>query len=163
MEGLLFVILGIMAVSAPHVSTIGITLFLGWLLLLGGVVQIIRATRFISMPGFSLWFLIGALQAVVGYFLITEPLHGSLTLTLLFTLFFAIEGLIKMFIAMMMRPLPHWVSMFFTGITALCLAIAVWLGWPDTGYWVLGLLLGINMIALGWVLIKISLHHKTTS
>lgn len=162
-EGLLFVVLGTLAVAAPHVSTIGITIFLGWLLLLGGVIQIIRATRFITMPGFSLWFFIGMLQSVVGYFLVTEPLHGSLTLTMLLTVFFAIEGLIKMFIAMMMRPLAHWGSMFFTGITALCLSIVVWMGWPDTGYWVLGLLVGINMILLGWVLIKISLHHKTTT
>lgn len=162
-EGLLFIVLGILAVTAPHISTIGITLILGWLLLLAGCVQIIRSVSFITMPGVGLWFLIGVLQAVIGYFFIREPQQGSLTITLLLTLFFAVEGLIKIFIAMLMRPLAHWGSMLFTGVTALCLAIAVWLGWPDTGRWVLGLLLGVNMILLGRVLIKISLHHKTAS
>nr|WP_305909863.1 hypothetical protein [Methylomarinum sp. Ch1-1]MDP4522801.1 hypothetical protein [Methylomarinum sp. Ch1-1] len=62
----------------------------------------------------------------------------------------------------MMRPLAHWGSMLFSGITALVLAIVVWAGWPSTGLWVLGLLLGINMIFLGWTLVRISLHHKTS-
>ncbi|WP_031434662.1 HdeD family acid-resistance protein [Methylomarinum vadi] len=163
LEGLIFVILGTLAVIAPHVSTIGITLFLGWLLLLGGIVQLVRSVGLMTMPGFGLWFFIGAAQTAVGYYLIKNPTQGSLTLTLIITVFFVIEGISKVSLALMMRPLAHWGSMFFTGITAICFAFAVWLGWPETGYWVLGLFLGVNMMLLGWVLIRISLHHKTTS
>ena len=160
-EGIFFVILGTLAIIVPHVFTLGIILFLGWLLLLGGIFQIIRAVSIINMPGFSLWFIIGLLQTFIGYFLVTEPAQGSLTITLLVTLFFAIEGLTKIYFALMMRPLSQWGWVFFSGITALFLAIVVWMGWPQTGLWVLGLLLGINMVFLGWSLIKISLHHKT--
>ncbi len=161
LEGMVFVVLGTLAVIAPYVSTIGLTLVLGWLLLLGGIWQIVRSVGFISMPGFSLWFFIGVVQTVVGYFLINNPTQGGLTLTLLITVFFAIEGAGKVSLALMMRPLAHWGSMFFSGLTAMCFAFAVWLGWPQTGYWVLGLFLGVNMMLLGWVLIRISLHHKT--
>jgi uncharacterized membrane protein HdeD (DUF308 family) len=160
-EGVLFVILGTLAIIVPHVFTLAFTIFLGWLLLLGGFFQIIRAVSIINMPGFSLWFAIGLLQTVIGYFLVTEPAQGSLTITLLLTVFFAIEGLIKIYFALMMRPLSKWGWVFFSGVTALCLAIVVWVGWPQTGLWVLGLLLGINMVFLGWSLIQISLHHKT--
>ncbi len=160
-EGVFFVILGTLAIIVPHVFTLGIILFLGWLLLLGGIFQIIRAVSIINMPGFSLWFALGLLQTVIGYFLVTEPAQGSLTITLLLTVFFAIEGLAKIYFALMMRPLSQWGWVFFSGITALFLALVVWVGWPQTGLWVLGLLLGINMVFLGWSLIQISLHHKT--
>ncbi len=60
----------------------------------------------------------------------------------------------------MMRPIAHWGRILFSGITALLLAIVVWAGWPATGLWVLGLLLGINMVLLGWTLITLSLQHK---
>ena len=160
-EGVFFVILGTLAIIVPHVFTLGIILFLGWLLLLGGIFQFIRAVSIINMPGFSLWFALGLLQTVIGYFLVTEPAQGSLTITLLLTVFFAIEGLAKIYFALMMRPLSQWGWVFFSGFTALFLAIVVWMGWPQTGLWVLGLLLGVNMIFLGWSLIKISLHHKT--
>ena len=160
-EGIFFVFLGTLAIIVPHVFTMGITLFLGWLLLLGGIAQIIRAVSILNMPGFSLWFFIGLLQAAIGYFLVSEPAQGSLTLTMLITLFFAMEGIAKIYFAFMMRPLAHWGWVLFSGLTALILAVVVWAGWPGTGSWVLGLLLGINMVFLGWSLIKISLHNKT--
>ena len=160
-EGVFFVILGTLAIIVPHVFTLGIIIFLGWLLLIGGTIKIIRAVSIINMPGFSLWFALGLIQTAIGYFLVTEPAQGSQTITLLLTILFAIEGLANIFLALMMRPLPQWGWVFFNGITALVLAIVVWMGWPQTGLWVLGLLLGINMVFLGWLLIKLSLYHKT--
>ena len=80
----------------------------------------------IKMPRFSLWFFIGLLQAVVGYFLVTDLSEGIMTLTMLLTLFFAIEGSAKVFLAFMMRPLPGWGWGFFSGFTFWLLAIIVW-------------------------------------
>ena len=71
-EGVFFVVLGALAIIAPHIFTMGITLFLGWLLLVGGIVQIIRAVSVFNMPGFSLWFFAGILQAIIGYFLLSR-------------------------------------------------------------------------------------------
>jgi len=133
---------------------------LGWLLLIGGILQIVRAVSIFNMPGFSLWFFIGILQSMIGYFFLVEPGQGSLTLTLLVTVFFALEGLAKIYLAFMMRPIERWGRVLFSGITALLLAIVVWAGWPGTGLWVLGLLLGINMVLLGWTLITLSLQHR---
>ncbi len=160
-EGVFFVILGTLAVIVPQFFSLGITLFLGWLLLVAGIVQIIRAVSIFNMPGFSLWFFSGLLQTLLGYFFVTEPAQGSLSLTLLLTAFFAMEGMVKIYMALMMRPLTHWGRVLFSGITALLLALVVWAGWPATGLWVLGLLVGINMILLGWAMIKISLHYQT--
>ncbi|NOR72050.1 MAG: HdeD family acid-resistance protein [Methylomarinum sp.] len=160
-EGVFFIILGSTAIIIPQVFTVGIALFFGWLLLIGGVFQIIRALSMIDMPGFSLWFFIGSLQTLIGYFLVTDPTKGVMTLTMLLTILFAFEGIIKIYLAFMMRPLARWSGVCFSGFTSLLLAIVVWLGWPGTALWVLGLLLGINMIFLGWSLLNISLHHKT--
>jgi uncharacterized membrane protein HdeD (DUF308 family) len=158
-EGAFFIILGIAAIIVPQIFTIAIALFIGWLLLLGGIVQIARAIRFIAMPGFNLWIFIGILQVIIGYYLVAQPAKGALTLTMLMTLFFAMEGIAKISLAFMMRPLAHWVWVFFSGFTALMLSVVVWAGWPGTAAWVLGMLLGINMIFLGGSLVRISLHH----
>ena len=161
-EGIFFIILGTIAIILPQVFTIGIAIFIGWLLLFGGLIQIARAASFFAMPGFSLWFFIGFLQVVIGYLLVADPVKGALTLTMLMTLYFAMEGLAKISLAYMIRPLAKWGWLFFSGFTALCLAIVVWVGWPGTAQWILGLLLGINMVFLGWSMVKISLHHKTS-
>ncbi|MGB8093718.1 MAG: DUF308 domain-containing protein, partial [Pseudolabrys sp.] len=41
--GVLFIILGIAAISFPLLTTIAAKIFLGWLFLIGGIVQIVHA------------------------------------------------------------------------------------------------------------------------
>jgi uncharacterized membrane protein HdeD (DUF308 family) len=159
-EGIFFIILGLCAVVIPQFFTVVIVVFLGWIILIGGAVHIGRAFMFSEMPGFGLWLFMGILQVVVGYLFITKPVAGVLTLTMLMTLFFALEGIAKISLAFMMRPLANWGFILFSGITALVFALIIWIGWPETAHWLLGLFLGINMIFLGWSLVKISLHHK---
>lgn len=159
-EGIFFIILGISAIIIPQLFTVGIVLFFGWLLLIGGIIQIARAISINNMPGFSLWFFIGLFQAVVGYLLLSDPTQGVLALTILLTVFFAVEGIAKIFLAFMMRPLTLWNRVLFSGITSLLLSLVIWMGWPGTALWILGLLLGINMIFLGWSLLTLSMHHK---
>jgi uncharacterized membrane protein HdeD (DUF308 family) len=160
MEGVFFIMLGLCAIVVPQFFTAAIVVFLGWILLLGGIVHVSRAFIFSTMPGFGWWVFMGALQVLVGYLFITRPVAGALTLTLLMTVFFALEGVAKISLALMMRPLANWSFILFSGITALVFALVVWMSWSESAHWLLGLFLGINMIFLGWSLVKISLHHK---
>ena len=159
-EGIFLIILGIIAIVVPHFFTVAIVVSLGWILLFGGVFLITRALLFFRMPGFGLWLFMGLLQLVIGYLFLAQPLEGILTLTLLMTLFFALEGIAKISLAFMMRPLAHWGYVLFSGLTALILAVVVWMGWPGTAEWLLGLLFGINMFFGGLSLVNISLRYK---
>ena len=159
-EGIFLIVLGIIAILVPHFFTVAIVVSLGWILLFGGTFLIIRALLFFRMPGFGLWLFMGILQFVIGFLFLTQPLQGILTLTMLMALFFALEGIAKVSFALMMRPLAHWGFVLFSGLTALILAGVVWMGWPGTAEWLLGLLFGINMFFGGWSLVNISLRYK---
>ena len=159
-EGIFLIVLGVIAVIIPHFFTMAIVVSLGWILLFGGVFLITRALLVFRMPGFGLWLFMGILQLIIGYSLLAQPLEGILTLTLLVTLFFVLEGIAKISFAFMMRPLAHWGYVLFSGVTALILAAVVWMGWPGTADWLLGLLFGINLFFSGLSLVNISLHHK---
>ena len=159
-EGILLIILGIIAVLVPHFFTVAIVVSLGWILLFGGIFLISRALLFFRMPGFGWWLFMGILQLLIGYLFLVQPLEGILTLTMLMTLFFALEGLAKISFALMMRPLAHWGYVLFSGLTALILAVVVWMGWPGTADWLLGLFFGINLFFGGWSLVNISLRYK---
>ncbi|TAK60958.1 HdeD family acid-resistance protein [Methylobacter sp.] len=159
-EGILFIFLGLCAIVIPQLFTVAVVVFLGWLLLFGGIVHVSRALMVANMPGFGWWLFIGILQVIVGYLFITRPVAGALTLTMLITVFFALEGAAKISLAFMMRPLPNWGFMLFSGITALAFALIVWISWSESVHWLLGLFFGINMVFMGWTLVKISLHHK---
>lgn len=159
-EGVFFVILGLFAIVVPQFFTTAIVVFLGWILLFGGIVHISRAFIFQNMPGFGWWLFMGVLQVIIGLLFITKPVAGALTLTMLMTMFFALEGVAKIFLALMMRPLANWGFILFSGVTALVFALIVWFSWSESAHWLLGLFLGINMVFLGWSLVKISLQHK---
>lgn len=159
-EGILFIVLGLCAVVVPQLFSVAVVIFLGWLILFGGIVHISRALMFSGMPGFGSWLFMGILQAVVGYLFIAQPAAGVFTLTILITLFFALEGMAKISLAFMMRPLPNWGLILFSGITALVFAFIIAISWSESSQWLLGLFFGINMIFLGATLVKISLHHK---
>ena len=159
-EGIFLIILGFVAVLVPQFFTVAIVVSLGWILLFGGIFLIVRALYFYRMPGFSLWLFMGLLQFAVGYVFLAQPLEGIFTLTLLLTLFFALEGIAKISFALMMRPMAHWGFVLFSGVTALILAVVVWMGWPGTAEWLLGLLFGINMFFGGWSLVNISLRYR---
>jgi len=159
-EGVFFIFLGLCAILVPQFFTVAIVVFLGWILLFGGIVHVSRAFVFDNMPGFGWWMFMGILQIIVGYLFITKPVAGALTLTMLMTVFFALEGIAKISLALMMRPLANWGFILFSGVTALVFALIIWISWSESAHWLLGLFLGINMIFLGWSLVKISLHHK---
>ena len=159
-EGIVLIVLGIIAIVAPHFFTVAIVVSLGWILLFGGTFLIVRALSLFRMPGFGLWLFMGLLQFIIGYLFLAQPLEGILTLTMLVTLFFALEGVAKISFALMMRPLAHWGYVLFSGLTALFLALVVWMSWPGAAEWLLGLLFGINLFLGGWSLVTISLRFK---
>jgi uncharacterized membrane protein HdeD (DUF308 family) len=113
------------------------------------------------MPGSRLWLFSGILQIVIGYFFVADPLEGRMTLALLLSLFFAMDGVAKIYLALMFRPLARWGWLIFCGLASLLMAVIVWAGWPGTALWVPGLLLGINLIFTGWALLSISLQYKS--
>jgi uncharacterized membrane protein HdeD (DUF308 family) len=160
-EGVFFIFLGLCAIVVPQFFTVAIVVFLGWILLFGGIVHVGRSFAFANMPGFGWWLFMGILQIFIGYLFITKPIAGALTLTMLMTTFFALEGIAKISLAFMMRPLANWGFILFSGITALVFALIIWISFSESAHWLLGLFLGINMVFLGWSLVKISLHHKT--
>jgi uncharacterized membrane protein HdeD (DUF308 family) len=159
-EGIFFILLGIAAIVIPQVISVVIVIFLGWLIVLGGAFQVSRALFIRTMPGFWLWLCLGILQVLVGILLIADPIAGVLTLTMMMALFFGLEGIIKIILAFMIRPTPQWKFILFSGATALFFAGIILAFWTETEHWLFGLFLGINMVILGWSMVKMSLSHK---
>lgn len=159
-EGIFFILLGFCAFVVPQFFSVFIVIFLGWIIVIGGVTQVSRVLLLPKIPGFGLWLSLGILQLVVGFLLIADPIAGVLTLTMMLALFFALEGVIKIYMAMMMRPVPHWDYVLVSGVAALILAFMILVFWSAIPNWVLSLFLGVNMMMMGAAMVKIGLLHK---
>jgi uncharacterized membrane protein HdeD (DUF308 family) len=155
--GIAMTAVGVMAVILPGLAGLGLTLMLGWLLLVGGLVQGIHAFFARAWKGFFVQALTAILYLIVGLILLANPLEGMLTLTYLLAAFLLIEGVFKIAMAFQIRPATNWGWVFLSGVMALVLSAVVWVNLPGDFVWVLGLLVGVNIIFSGCSTMMIAL------
>jgi uncharacterized membrane protein HdeD (DUF308 family) len=161
-EGIIMMVLGLLAIAVPEVASLAITIFIGWLFFIGGIFRTVSLLQHRTMPGFA-WSLITALLAIaLGLILLMRPIAGVLTLTLVLVVFFVLEGISAILLAIEHRKhLPSWGWVLFSGLVDLLLAFLIWDGWPSSAGWAIGLLVGINMVFLGLSLIMTALAART--
>jgi uncharacterized membrane protein HdeD (DUF308 family) len=153
--GIAMIVLGTVAIARPGLASFGITLLIGWVILIGGIAQVVDAVRSHKRPGF-LWHLLGGiLYAFAGLVLVGYPLEGVVALTLFLAAFFLVEGVFKIAFSFKIRPAPQWGWGVLSGIVSFVLAIMILAQWPLSAVWVVGLLVGIGMLFNGWSLVML--------
>jgi len=162
-EGVVLLVLGMLAIVVPPLATLGITIFIGWLLLVSGVVGLFMTFATRGLPGFWWSLVSGLLGVVAGLVLLVWPVSGAVSLTLVLTAFFIVEG-----VASIMYALDHkrqlsgrWGLMLLSGVIDLVLAAVILAGLPGTALWALGVLVGINMVFGGVSLIGLGLAARS--
>lgn len=162
-EGVVLLVLGMLAIVVPPLATLGITIFIGWLLLVSGVVGLFMTFATRGLPGFWWSLVSGLLGVVAGLVLLAWPVSGAVSLTLVLTAFFIVEG-----VASIMYALDHkrqlsgrWGLMLLSGVIDLVLAAVILAGLPGTALWALGVLVGINMVFGGVSLIGLGLAARS--
>jgi uncharacterized membrane protein HdeD (DUF308 family) len=158
-EGILLVILGLAAIIVPPLASLAVTIFLGWLFLISGIAGLVLTFWARQLPGFW-WSLISALLAIAaGFVLLTRPVQGTLTLTIVVGVYFVAEG-----VATIMYALEHrrelsqrWSWLLVAGLMDIIIAAIIIAGLPGSAVWAIGLLVGINLLFGGATLIGVAL------
>jgi uncharacterized membrane protein HdeD (DUF308 family) len=101
------------------------------------------------VPHFWLQLVSVVLFILVGSLFLRNPGEGLLTLTLLLIVFFMVEGISKVIFALTIRPFPNWGWVLGSGIVGILLAFYLWASIPVAAVWLLGVLLGIELICEG--------------
>lgn len=160
---LAIVALGILALISTGVASLATVLFLGILLMVAGVAEIVlgvrrrRSTsRRRARGGFLLPFLNGLLSLVIGFCFLRWPIFGLAAATILLGAYFLASGLFRGLTSLIDRY-PHWGWDFFDGVVCLILGIIVIGSFPISAFWVLGFLVGIELIVRGGTLLGASL------
>ena len=101
----------------------------------------------------------GVLGVLVGLLIVTHPVAGALAWTLLFASFFTVIGMFRLITAIRLK-FPNWGWAVFDGVVTLLLGILRWVDWPWSGFWYLGLAVGVSLILRGWsyVMFAMAVH-----
>jgi uncharacterized membrane protein HdeD (DUF308 family) len=161
-QGVVMVILGILAVAWPAVATLAVDIYVGWLFLISGTVGLVAMFSARDVPAFFWTLLTAALAMAVGVLLIWKPAEGAESLTIVLTAFFIAEGVFQIAGSFAYRDaMPgSWGWMLASGISDLFLAGLLIMYWPVSAAWALGLLVGVNLITSGVAIVVAAIEAR---
>jgi uncharacterized membrane protein HdeD (DUF308 family) len=155
-------VLGVFAVMTPMSTAIAVTVMIGMLLLLAGLVEIIYALKAGFLGRGVLRFLFGGLTLLAGLVSIATPVRGLGVLTNILAVFLLAGGITDILFALRLRAEEDWGWLLFSGIVSIVAgALIVW-QWPVSGAWAVGLFVGLRILAHGWVLMTLGRTGKET-
>ena len=159
-SGIAFIGLGSMAFAYSVLVTLASVFVLGWALVFGGLFQAMHAFKVSQWSGFLLELLLAILYGVVGLVMVTHPEAGAMSLTLLIGAFFLVGGLFRIFAGTMLHP-PGRAWLLVSGAVTLLLGLLIWMEWPASGLWIIGMFVAIDMIFSGSWLIMLALNARS--
>jgi uncharacterized membrane protein HdeD (DUF308 family) len=160
--GISLVVLGSICIIEPLVPSLASVVFLGFLLIAAGIIQIVSSFWAGKWSGMLLHFLIGVLYAVVGYMIVDGPGLSLLLLTKFIAIFLIVSGLFRIVSALVVR-FHDWGWVLLNGGVTLLLGIIINRQLPAAALWVIGLFIGIEMLFNGWAWVMLALGLRAVA
>ena len=151
--GFLLVILGLFAMMSPAVSGVAVTLMLATLLIIAGTGGVIFAFSSESFGKGVLKFIFGGITAVAGLAIFAQPGMALVSLTLFLAIYFFVDGIFNIYAGFQLEDGKGWV--IFNGVVTLLLSAMIWKGWPVSGVWAVGVLVGFKLVMGGMVMMAL--------
>jgi uncharacterized membrane protein HdeD (DUF308 family) len=161
--GVLLIVFGTMAIGSPYLAAVAVSVVVGWLIVLAGIVHAMLAFR-AHGAGSKIWkLLVGIAYLCFGGYLILHPVIGVASLTLVLGFLFLIEGVLDIVLFVKMRPTHGSTWVLIDGIVTLLLGLLIYMQWPSSSLWAIGTLVGISMIFSGVARVMMSLTVRKTT
>jgi uncharacterized membrane protein HdeD (DUF308 family) len=144
----LMILAGVLAIVMPLVGGLAITILVGWLLVVSGMMHFIYAWH--TRGGAIIWEILeGIAYAFVGGWVLYHPLLGMAGLTLALAIYLFAESVFEFILGFQLRSHRGSGWLFVDGVITLILAVMIWRDWPFSTAWALGILVGVSMLFSG--------------
>lgn len=159
--GLVFIAAGIFILGDVALATVISAVVIGFALLVAGVSEVAHAFSAPRWRGFALRLLIGVLYGICGVALIADPLVASVVLTLVFALALIVSGFMRIF-----QSFQYWrwagSLLLLSGLVGILAGFVILAKWPVSGLWVLGTLVGIDLLLHGvwWIALGLQIRRE---
>jgi uncharacterized membrane protein HdeD (DUF308 family) len=145
----LFIVLGIFAIIEPGVAGLGLTLLVGWLLIISGVAHLIGVFKGGGAKQVVYQILIGLLYAIGGFYCLTHPFLAISALTLMLAAVVLAGGILEIISYFQLKGETASGWLLFNGILSLLLGGMIWFHWPSSSVWAIGTLVGVKLLMTG--------------
>jgi uncharacterized membrane protein HdeD (DUF308 family) len=156
--------LGIAGTYMTGVLTLVSVLYIGIMVLAGGILVLIDAFKAEGWKAKLMQILIALAYVVAGLVMIVNPAGSAVWFTLFIAGFLLTSGVFRIVMGFQIRgEVNGWVFTVLGGIASLVLAVMIFSQWPVSGLWVIGLFAAIEMLIQGLSMISIAMAAKASN
>ncbi|WOC16682.1 HdeD family acid-resistance protein [Pseudochrobactrum sp. MP213Fo] len=159
--GIAMLMLGGIAFGNLVFATVASVYYVGIIILVAGLVEIIHAFSVQTWKSFFFWMLSGLFYAAAGILTFMNPFLASSIFTLMIAIALVGSGLFRMWVAFQSRSVKGWGWLFAGGLISVLAGIVIAIGWPVNSLWILGMFLAIDLVFQGWAMIALGFGLKT--
>ncbi len=162
--GILMLVLGVIGVGMSFALTITSIVFFGAFLLVSGSVQLAHALFGKDVQDWNgkvMHSLVAVLYIIGGLMTVFNPIAASFALTAMLAGVFLAMGAYRVYVAVELRKQGKpWGMLAAVGVADIAMASIIMIGMPWTAFWVIGMLIAIELIMNGWMLIATALAKR---
>jgi uncharacterized membrane protein HdeD (DUF308 family) len=157
--GLAMIVIGTLAIGYPVVATLLTVEFIGVLLIVAGIVEIVSCIWARRLGSFLQHIVCGLLYLFLGVVMLDRPLLAATGYTLVMAFFFFAAGLFRVAFGLSQR-FSGWGWVVLSGSISLILGVMIWRDLPEAALWVIGTFVGIDLLFNGWSWVMLGLAAR---
>ncbi len=162
--GVVYVIAGLVALGSVVFATVATVWLVGIMMLIAGAAEVVNAFQIKTWGKFLLWLLLGVLYIIAGFVTFENPLLAAAFLTLLLGVSLIASGIMRIALGVGMKQGTPWLWVVLSGVVTLLFGLVILAHWPVSSLYVLGLLLGIDLVlaGTGWIAVGFGLGRRAS-
>jgi uncharacterized membrane protein HdeD (DUF308 family) len=161
--GVGLIILGALAIWAPEVTGMTVSVVVGVVLILGGILRTAFAWIAIGWGSLLLRAAVGILTIIAGGYMIMQPDVGAQVLAMVLVFYLVADGITSLIFAVRLPPATGGAWMMLGAVASLVIGILMYMQWPASGELAVGILIGIKLILDGSTLIGVGSVAKAAA
>lgn len=157
--GILMAVCGTAALVFPGLTAMtsfSVVVLLGIMLMVAGLGTIITAFWAGRWSGMLVQLLIGILYLVAGISIADKPGQSTVFITMFLAAMFIVGGIFRVTASLVYR-FPHWGWTLLNGVVTMMLGVVIFRHYPDAALWLIGTLVGVDLLLQGWSWIALAL------
>ncbi|MGB5830387.1 MAG: HdeD family acid-resistance protein [Thiohalocapsa sp.] len=161
--GVLSIVLGTLGLGMTFWLTEISVVFFGALLIVGGAFQILETMKCRGWKSIAWNVLIALLYIGAGLVTVLHPVVAGMSLTLIIAWILIAIGILRAYMAFQIKPAKGWYWPLIAGLVSVLLGGMILAEWPQSGLWIIGLFIAIELIFHGWSYLFIALAARAAA
>jgi len=161
--GIVSLILGGIGIFMSTTVTIASVFIFGLFITIVGIMSLVESFSAPEWKGKLLGLLLSILYIVSGVIMMVNPFESAIMLTLFVAGFLIATGILRIIMGFKIKDeIKQWGWAVFSGVLNIIMGIMIFMDWPSSGTWVIGLFVSIELVMQGIYSIVLSQSIKQT-